>query len=253
MRRSSRWYTVGVVFMLWSFLSTPFGHLRSTQAQAPADPARPVLPVVPAASRPAPPSGISAVDEAASFTTTAAATPTATLPMSATTPLTAAAARTWLPTQHTDTPLQLITYPDNQVLAIGHVRHPNEQTMVNDTGEIIRFVPSALPPTLTTDLTPQLSDVIINNRRQVLDTTIVPYRWVVNIEIRFPGGAEGFCSGWFYAPYSVATAGHCIYNRDLGGWADILSVNPGRNTKAPPPYTEPFPTCHAVRVMTNNI
>jgi len=67
-----------------------------------------------------------------------------------------------------------------------------------------------------------------DGRTQVLDTTAYPNSAIVYLEINFPLGA-GSCSGWMIGPHTIATAGHCVYLADLGGWATSITAYPGRN------------------------
>jgi glutamyl endopeptidase len=62
--------------------------------------------------------------------------------------------------------------------------------------------------------------------------TEIPARAILS-RVRFPS-ASGSCTGWFYGPDFVATAGHCVYNSDYGGWATSITIYPGRNGTAAP-------------------
>jgi V8-like Glu-specific endopeptidase len=64
-------------------------------------------------------------------------------------------------------------------------------------------------------------------RTTLIDTTAWPARTTVKIYMHFPSGQWGSCSGTLIGDRSVLTAAHCIYARDRGGWADIVSVVPG--------------------------
>lgn len=72
-----------------------------------------------------------------------------------------------------------------------------------------------------------------DERHQVADTTQYPQRAIAFLEVHFPSGS-GTCTGFFIYPYALATAGHCVYEADFGGWATSITVYPGRNgTSAP--------------------
>ena len=79
-----------------------------------------------------------------------------------------------------------------------------------------------------------------DDRTQVADTTIAPYRYTVLLKITLPGNRQGYCTGWLYAPNMVATAGHCLYD---GGWALGIAA-----TIAPNGATKPFPDCSVVKM-----
>ncbi|MCK6497978.1 MAG: serine protease [Nitrospira sp.] len=66
-----------------------------------------------------------------------------------------------------------------------------------------------------------------DDRVEVTNTTIVPWRWICKLIITFPNGASGGCTGWFIGPKAVMTAGHCVYSRANGGWARQIEVIPG--------------------------
>jgi V8-like Glu-specific endopeptidase len=75
-------------------------------------------------------------------------------------------------------------------------------------------------------------------RNHVRDTTIIPYFWVINLEVTFPDATFGYCSGWLFDDSVIATAGHCVYNEQYGGWAQTIITTPGRNSQFGP---FPFP------------
>lgn len=55
-----------------------------------------------------------------------------------------------------------------------------------------------------------------------------PYRTVVLLDVRFPAEC-GTCTWFIVGPHTVATAGHCLYNADIGGGALSAGVIPGSN------------------------
>lgn len=77
--------------------------------------------------------------------------------------------------------------------------------------------------------TPSPESVIGEDGRSLVsDTTISPSSAIVQLEISFPD-AFGTCTGWFIDAYRVATAGHCLYDISVGGFAQAITVNPARN------------------------
>lgn len=72
-----------------------------------------------------------------------------------------------------------------------------------------------------------------DERVQVQDTTAYPNGAIVNLQITFPFGS-GSCTGWMIGTHTVATAAHCVYLGELGGWATAITVIPGRNGSTAP-------------------
>lgn len=80
-----------------------------------------------------------------------------------------------------------------------------------------------------------------DNRVRVTNTTVFPWRAVALIT--FTGGR---CTGWFYGPDVVATAGHCVHSGGAGGsWVTNVRVYPGRNGNV-----SPFGSCTAKRLYS---
>lgn len=72
-----------------------------------------------------------------------------------------------------------------------------------------------------------------DERHQVTDTTIFPYRAIVSLEIESTGGSF-ICTGFFISEDVIATAGHCVHGTELGGWATSITAFPGRNGASAP-------------------
>lgn len=92
---------------------------------------------------------------------------------------------------------------------------------------------------------PQISDVGMgiesvigsDSRTQVTNTTGLPARRIVNLDIDFDGDAvlDTGCTGTIIGPRLVLTAGHCVYDPSLAAWAAYIFVTPGQNG-----LTEPY-------------
>ncbi len=79
-------------------------------------------------------------------------------------------------------------------------------------------------------------EVIIgaDDRIQVTRTTDEPWRRLCALRITFPSGATYRGTGFFIGPRAVATAGHCVYLHNQGGWARSVQVIPGCNGSSKP-------------------
>ncbi|HYU80324.1 MAG TPA: trypsin-like peptidase domain-containing protein [Vicinamibacterales bacterium] len=92
-----------------------------------------------------------------------------------------------------------------------------------------------------------LSDV--DCRKQILETELTPWRMIASLEITSQHGLAYIGTGWFAAPRTLITAGHCVFDPvELGGWAREISVLPGRNGDEPPA----FPAAASMRFSTTD-
>lgn len=66
----------------------------------------------------------------------------------------------------------------------------------------------------------------IDDRLETINTTQAPWRWICQLLMRFPNGSGGG-TGWFIGPHTLMTAGHCVYDKEAGGWATSIEVIPG--------------------------
>ncbi|MEB2589473.1 serine protease [Bacillus cereus] len=65
----------------------------------------------------------------------------------------------------------------------------------------------------------------IDDRIRVNDTTSYPYSAVVHIATQYNSGEIYGCTGALISKDTVLTAGHCIYNKEIGGWTDNENSN----------------------------
>lgn len=79
-------------------------------------------------------------------------------------------------------------------------------------------------------------EVIIgtDDRIRITPTTQIPWRRICALRITFPSGATYRGSGFLIGPRAVATAGHCVYLHNQGGWARRIEVIPGCNGSTRP-------------------
>lgn len=69
-----------------------------------------------------------------------------------------------------------------------------------------------------------------DDRVRINPTTSYPWRCICSLLIIPQVGSQNYMgTGWLVSPRTVITAGHCVYMRNLGGWAKQILVTPGRN------------------------
>jgi V8-like Glu-specific endopeptidase len=54
-----------------------------------------------------------------------------------------------------------------------------------------------------------------------------PWRQICALRIKAQNGAAYVGTGWFIGPQVLATAGHCVFMQNAGGWARSIDVIPG--------------------------
>ncbi len=111
-------------------------------------------------------------------------------------------------------------------------------TVVKSTGEITQVpasaaVKAALDAAMSTPggafELPADRDVIgPDDRMAVTAETEYPYRAIGQLFMQY-GENWGKCSGTLIGPYTVITAGHCLYNPDEGGFPTRVVFRPGDN------------------------
>jgi len=73
-----------------------------------------------------------------------------------------------------------------------------------------------------------------DDRTLVPSTTDAPWRWSAALRIKARDGQRFVGTGWFIAPRTLVTAGHCVYMHDHGGFAESIEVIPALDgTKRP--------------------
>lgn len=148
-------------------------------------------------------------------------------------------------------PLTMVFNTGERVVLASHPSRPSAAPTFQNTST----QPTSLPPRLPAPWPQEriresdAQPLALQPRNRVVDTTVVPYLWVINLEVTWPNGAFGFCSGWLFDDSVIATAGHCVYQEGFGGWARSILATPGRNSRLPP---FPFAQCAALRLGTNN-
>ena len=87
-----------------------------------------------------------------------------------------------------------------------------------------------------------------DERVAITDTSTDPWRRICQLDLTGPLGTfKG--TGWFAGPATVITAGHCVhYAPFFNGWADKITVAPGRHGD-----DRPFGEAVALRLSTLNV
>lgn len=68
-----------------------------------------------------------------------------------------------------------------------------------------------------------------DERVRIFDTASDPWRMICSLEIRGTNGSSFVGTGFFVGPRTLLTAGHCVHDAAMGGWADEIVIYPGRN------------------------
>ena len=82
----------------------------------------------------------------------------------------------------------------------------------------------------------EAEEVIIgrDDRIRIHATQSYPWRAICSLRIRTRTGKTYVGTGWFINARTVMTAGHCVYLHNEGGWAQSITVMPGRNGSSLP-------------------
>jgi V8-like Glu-specific endopeptidase len=82
----------------------------------------------------------------------------------------------------------------------------------------------------------EMVEVVIgmDDRVQITNTALLPWKRTCHLRIRAADNSMFLGTGFFIGPRTVATAGHCVFIRNHGGWVKDITVTPGRNTTSEP-------------------
>jgi V8-like Glu-specific endopeptidase len=87
-----------------------------------------------------------------------------------------------------------------------------------------------------------------DERTRIVETDEAPWRMVCALEIDGPWGSF-LGTGWLVAPRTIITAGHCVYDaRQMGGWANKISIAPGRDA-----VDRPYGTLESTKFSTTDV
>lgn len=97
-------------------------------------------------------------------------------------------------------------------------------------GEILDGYEGQLPAEEDEDSMIRPYTIFGKDERKVMnDTTVIPLRWIGQIESHWKGGRVTIGSAWLYGEQVAVTSGHCIYDSDNGGYPESIIFYPGRN------------------------
>ena len=90
-------------------------------------------------------------------------------------------------------------------------------------------------------------ETVINNddRTRVLNTEEYPWRMISALEIVTSNGRTAHGTGFMVGPTTILTAGHCVYDTRMGGWAKAVIARPGSSGTI-----EPFRSHEAHQLYT---
>ncbi|KAG1654034.1 1,6-anhydro-N-acetylmuramyl-L-alanine amidase AmpD [Nymphon striatum] len=138
-------------------------------------------------------------------------------------------------------PMAEVPLGNSTDIVIYDVQNQEETVILNDNqGNNNEVSGTAEPYTglLPTTL-PSGSESVLgtDGRTQITNTTDFPWRTIVRLSVKYPNSSSIFlCSGSVVDNFHVLTAGHCIHNASLGGWAEVIGVYPGQDGSYTPYY-----------------
>lgn len=68
----------------------------------------------------------------------------------------------------------------------------------------------------------------VEDRRRVADTLVPPWNTIGQLSVTYPNGESFRCTGTLVSPYVVLTAGHCVHNKNRGGYAAQVRFYPAQ-------------------------
>jgi V8-like Glu-specific endopeptidase len=135
---------------------------------------------------------------------------------------------------------------------IEELASPELKPRVNLSGEpeelLDAWYASGSGATTGTKLLQRPLKVIIgeDNRVRITTTKAMPFRWICSLLITAKNNKKFVGTGFYIGKATIATAGHCVYMADQGGWAKSIEVSPGCNGT-----DKPFGSCMAAKLRSN--
>lgn len=102
---------------------------------------------------------------------------------------------------------------------------------IQEESMLLPEIPDDVLPIIEDNFNTSKSIIGSDNRKQIKNTIVQPYSTSTLLVIKFPKGVTKVGSGNIIGTKYVLTAGHCLYNRELGGWANSIKIYPGYNGK----------------------
>jgi glutamyl endopeptidase len=84
-----------------------------------------------------------------------------------------------------------------------------------------------------------------DDRIRIENTKQNPYRWICSLIITTKDNKRYIGTGFYIGKNTIATAAHCIYMHDHGGWAKSIEVIPGRDGPK-----RPYGVCSTTKFRT---
>ena len=69
----------------------------------------------------------------------------------------------------------------------------------------------------------------VDDRSQIASTVVYPWNTLAYLNTTYPNGDSYRCTATIVSPYVVMTAGHCVHNKDRGGYIASARVYPAQN------------------------
>jgi V8-like Glu-specific endopeptidase len=91
-----------------------------------------------------------------------------------------------------------------------------------------------------------------DNRVRITNTTDVPWRRIADLDVKLADGSWASCTGFFLGRRVVATAGHCVFDSEFGGWAQEIKVMPGRDSFSQPYGSSTSSDLHSISGWVNS-